>query len=216
AAEGERARAPEIHRDARHRRRDPREVPRAGHPRAQPPDPRDPGLRALPAGGPDARARLGPPPGRRLPAQARPVAGGDRGGSRVLRPGRDGGDEVAEAPRDRSSRRLRDALREVPDERSRPRRPGVRRAGRARARDRAAQDRRRDGRGGAARPQRARRAAGGRGGAARGGAADADAVDGRALHPGHRPRARRRSRQARVLGRLPRARRLVRRAAAVL
>ena len=47
-------------------------------------------------------------------------------------------------------------------------------------------------------------------------AAAAHAVDRRALHAEHRPRARRGGRQARVLDRVPLARRVVRRAAAVL
>ena len=47
--------------DARHRRRDPREVPGAGDPRAEPDQPRDPGVPALPARQTDAGARLGPP-----------------------------------------------------------------------------------------------------------------------------------------------------------
>ena len=56
---------------ARHRRRDPREVPRARHPRAQRADARDAVLRPLPARQPDAGARLRAPAGRHLPAQVR-------------------------------------------------------------------------------------------------------------------------------------------------
>ena len=56
--------------DAKHRRRDPREVSGARDPRAQPDEPRDPGLPALSARQADAGARLRPSPGRRLHAQA--------------------------------------------------------------------------------------------------------------------------------------------------
>ena len=57
-----------------------------------------------------------------------PDAGGGRGGRRVLRPRRDRADEVAQAARHRSARRLRDAVREVPGRRHRrsPRRSASR------------------------------------------------------------------------------------------
>ena len=54
-----------------HRRRDPREVPRACDPRAQPADPRNSGVPALSAREADAGARLRPSAGRHLHAQAR-------------------------------------------------------------------------------------------------------------------------------------------------
>ena len=106
--------------DARHRRRDPREVPGAGDPRAQPDEPRDPGVPALPARQADAGARLRPPAGRHLHAQARADGRGDRGGRRLLRPRRQRADEKLQAARDRPAGRLRHALRQVPDRRARP------------------------------------------------------------------------------------------------
>ena len=57
--------------DARDRRRDPREVPGARHPRAEHAHARAAVLPALPARQPDAGARLGPPAGRRVAAQVR-------------------------------------------------------------------------------------------------------------------------------------------------
>ena len=125
-------------RNARHRRRDPREVPRARDPRAQPRSPAT--SRACdrcPRGQPDAGARLGPPPGRRVAAQARADARRGRGGRRVLRPRRHRADEVAQAARHRSAGRLRHAVREVPG-----RRPGAGRAGVHRAAGRGDRDRR--------------------------------------------------------------------------
>ena len=56
---------------ARHRRRDPREVPGARDPRAERADARAPGLPALPARQPDAGAGLRPSAGRRAAAQVR-------------------------------------------------------------------------------------------------------------------------------------------------
>ena len=53
------------HRDAGHRRRDPREVPGARDPRAQPLHARPPGVHGVPAREPDAGPRLGPPAGGR-------------------------------------------------------------------------------------------------------------------------------------------------------
>ena len=106
-----------------HRRRDPREVPRAGDPRAQRPGPRPLRVRRLPARQRDAGAGLGPPPGRHLHAQARGDPGRDRGGRRLLRPRRQRADEELQAALDRPDRRLRDALREVPADRPRPRPP---------------------------------------------------------------------------------------------
>jgi hypothetical protein len=89
-------------RDARHRRRDPREVPGASDPRAQRVHPRPAGLQQLPARQPDAGARLGPPAGRRLPAQVRARA--RRRSRRASRSTalRLGADEVAAAARHRS------------------------------------------------------------------------------------------------------------------
>ena len=74
---------------------------------------------ALPARQPDAGARLGPPAGRRVPAQVRADAVGDRGGRRVLRPLRHRADEVAAAARHRPAGGLRDAVRQVPGRRHR-------------------------------------------------------------------------------------------------
>ena len=54
-----------------HRRRDPREVPRARDPGAERPGPGAGRLRGLPPGQRDARAGLRPPPGRHLHAEAR-------------------------------------------------------------------------------------------------------------------------------------------------
>ena len=96
---------------AGHRRRDPREVPRARDPRAQHAHPRAPGLRALPARQPDAGARLRAPAGRRLPAQVRAAPGGGRGGRGVLRPRRHRADEVVQAPGHRPAGGVRDAVR---------------------------------------------------------------------------------------------------------
>ena len=140
--------------DARHRRRDPREVPGARDPRAQPDEPRDPGVPALPARQADAGARLRPPAGRRLHAQAGADGLGDRGGGRLLRPLRQRADEKLQAPGDRPAGRLRHALRQMPDRRARPRRRRVRRPPGRGAGDRAAEDPRRHGRAGAAHPQR--------------------------------------------------------------
>ena len=84
--------------DARDRRRDPREVPGARDPRAEHAHARSTGVPALPAGQPDAGARLGPPAGRRDAAQVRPAALGGRGGRRLLRPRGERADEVAQAP----------------------------------------------------------------------------------------------------------------------
>ena len=72
---------------------------------------------ALPARRADARARLRPPAGRHHAAQVRAAAVGDRGGRRLLRPLGERADEVAAAPADRSARRLRDAVRQVPGRR---------------------------------------------------------------------------------------------------
>ncbi len=72
------------------------------------------------------------------------------------------------------------------------------------------------GAGGARDAQRAGAAAGARGPRGGGRAAAAHALDRRALHAEHRPRARRGGDQARVLDGVPLARRVVRRAAAVL
>ena len=80
---------------------------------------------------------------------------GDRGGRRLLRPRRRRADEVAQAPLDRSARRLRHAVRQVPAQRRLAGRPRLRRAGRRGDRDRAAEDHRRDGRRGAGRARRA-------------------------------------------------------------
>ena len=112
-------------------------------------------LRPLPARQPDAGARLRPPAGRRVPAQVRADAGGDRGGRRVLRARRHRADEVAAAARHRSAGRLRHAVREVPGRRHRAGRAGVHRAPGRGDRDRAAEDRRGHGPGGARRAQRA-------------------------------------------------------------
>ena len=138
------------------RRRDPREIPRAGHPRAQRADPRSAGLRALPARQPDAGPGVGPPAGRRVPAEVRAGHERGRGGRRLLRPRRHRADEVVQAPGDRPARRVRDAVREVPGRRRLARRPRLRRARRRGARDRAAADRRRHGRRRADRAQRPR------------------------------------------------------------
>ena len=59
---------------AHHRRRDPREVPRAGDPRAEPLHARAAGVQTLPARQPDAGAGLRPSAGRRLADQAPPAA----------------------------------------------------------------------------------------------------------------------------------------------
>ena len=90
AARRSRSRAVEPdRRNARHRRRDPREVPRARDPRAQPLHARPAGLRALPARQPDAGARLRSPAGRRLPAQvrARPTRRSRRASPSTAAPG---------------------------------------------------------------------------------------------------------------------------------
>ena len=145
-----------------------------------------------------------------------PRALGDRGGRRLLRPRRQRADEVAEAPVDRSAGGLRDAVREVPAQRRLARRPAcvarvveeiaivqpkivvVMGADALAALNELDIP--------LARPlQRAPR---------RDPAADAD--DRRAVRAQHRRLARRAGRQARVLGGVPHARRLVRRAAALL
>ena len=113
-------------RNAGHRRRDPREVPRARDPRAQP-------LHARPAGAARAcpRGNLMPVLGSGHPQadvfllKYAPTRRGDRGGRRLLRPLRHRADEVAQAARHRPARRLRDAVRQVPG--------GRHRAGRARS-----------------------------------------------------------------------------------
>ena len=87
----------------------------------------------------------GPSAGRRDAAQVRADGGGDRGGRRVLRPQRQRADEELQAARDRPARRLRDALREVPDRRSFACRRGMRRARDRGDRDRPAALRRRHG-----------------------------------------------------------------------
>ena len=145
---------------ARDRRRDPREIPRARHPRAQHPHPRAAELPALPAGQPDARPGLRPSPGRRLPAQVRARRERGGGGRRLLRAQWHGAHEVAQAAGHRPAGRLRDAVREVPGERPVAGRPGVRRPRARGARHRGAQDRRGHGRGRAGHAQRPRRAAG--------------------------------------------------------
>ena len=117
------------------------------------------GLRPLPARQPHAGARLGPPPGRRLPAQARRATGRDRGGRRLLRARGHGADEVAQAPGHRPAGGLRDAVRQVPGGDPALADPACM----ARVVEElaivAAADRRRDGRRGARRAQRPRRAA---------------------------------------------------------
>ena len=99
----------------------------------------------------------GHPAGRRDAAQARAERRRDRGGRRLLRPRRQRGDEVAEAARHRSARRLRDALRQVPALRPGARLAGLHRPARPRGRDRRAALHRRHGRGRARVPQRRRR-----------------------------------------------------------
>ena len=100
---------------ARDRRRDPGEVPRAGHPRAEHAHAPPPGVLALSARQPDAGARLRPSAGRRDDPQARADSLGDRGGRRLLRPRRQRDDEELQAARRGSAHRLRNALRQVPD-----------------------------------------------------------------------------------------------------
>ena len=136
---------------AGHRRRDPREVPRARDPRAEPAHARAAGVRALPARQPDARARLGASAGRHLHAQVRARGVGDRGGRGLLRPRRQRADEELQAPRHRSAGRVRHGVREVPGGRHRPVGARVPRARAGRAGDRAAAHRGGDGRGGARR-----------------------------------------------------------------
>jgi hypothetical protein len=109
---------------------------------------------ALPPRQADAGARLRSPAGGHLHAQAGADGGGDRGGRRLLRPLWQRADEKLQAARHRSVGRLRHALRQMPDRRARPRRPGVRRPPGRGDRDRAAEDPRRHGRAGAADPQR--------------------------------------------------------------
>ena len=94
------------------------------------------GLRAVPARPAPARARLGPPAGRRLPPQARPRTGRDRGGRRVLRALGQRADEELQAARHRSACRLRDAVRQMPARRPLARLPAVRGAAGRRACDR--------------------------------------------------------------------------------
>ena len=132
---------------ARHRRRDPREVPGAGDQGAQLAHARAAELPALPARPADAGARLRPPAGRHHAAQARAAALRGRGGGRLLRALRRRADEVVQAPVDRSAGGVRHAVREVPAWRPLDGRSGVRGARGARDRDRAAADRGGDGRG---------------------------------------------------------------------
>ncbi len=81
---------------------------------------------ALPAGTANAGPRLRPSAGRHLHGQVLRSAGRGRGGRGLLRAQRKRADEVAQAPRHRSSGRLRDAVRQVPGSRHRPGRPVVR------------------------------------------------------------------------------------------
>ncbi len=112
--------------------------------------------------------------------------------------------------------RLRDALRQVPGLRPVAGGRGVRRAHRRGAGDRAAANDRGDGRARPGDPQRGRRAALEHARAAPRGDPGADADDRRPVRPRDRRVARLGGVQARVLGGLPRARRLVRGPAAVL
>ena len=85
-------------------------------------------MRTLPPRRPDARARVGTPAGRRVPAQVRAEHLGGRGGGRLLRAQRRRADEELQAPRDRPADGLRDPVREVPGGRAGSGRGGVRRA----------------------------------------------------------------------------------------
>ncbi|CAA9463594.1 MAG: hypothetical protein AVDCRST_MAG38-446, partial [uncultured Solirubrobacteraceae bacterium] len=205
-----------LRRYADDRRRDPREVPRARHPRAQHLHPRPAGLPALPAREPHTGARLRPPAGRHHAAQARADAIGDRGGRRVLRTQWHRADEGHAAPGHRPAAGLRDAVHQVPGARHHARRSGLRRPPGRGDRHRRAQDHRRDGVRGARDAQRPRPAAGGHARRATRGVPVADPVDRGALRPRHRRQPRRGDGQARVLAGLPPARRLVRRPAALV
>ena len=136
-SQGQARRAVQSEGDAGHRRRDPREVPRARDPRAE---------RVLRASSRPARtaraAQLMPvlgsghPAGRHLPDQVLGAAVRGRGGRRVLRPHRQRADEVAQAAADRPAGGLRDAVRQVPGRRPGDGRPGLRGAAGRGARDR--------------------------------------------------------------------------------
>ncbi len=144
----------------------------------------------------------GPPPGRHHAAQVRADALGDRGGRRLLRALRQRADEVAAAAADRPARRLRHALRQVPGAPT-PRSPT--RPCMARVAEEIAIVSPKiivvDGRGRALRARRARCSRS----PARCSRGSARSSSSRRRSPRctseHRPGARRRARQARVLGR---------------
>ena len=117
-----------------HRRRDPREVPRARDPRAERPRPRAAACAGCPRGNVMPVQGSGHPQADILMLKHSATPAEIEEGSRLLRARRQRADEELQAAGDRPDRRLRNPLREVPSDRPRPRVRGVRRASPRRSR----------------------------------------------------------------------------------